>query len=72
MQDWQNLNCGMLIVEGAADVAVDGAEGGGAIEIVAVAEVEGGGGAGLAASETLADAGGGVADFRRAAGDTRD
>ena len=36
---------------------------------VDVAAVVGGGGAGLAASETLADTGGGVADFRRAAGD---
>lgn len=36
--------------------------------VVVAADVEGGGGAGLAACDTLADTGGGVADFRRAAG----
>lgn len=42
------------------------------LAVATVAVEGGGGGAGLAAFETFADTGGGVADFRRAAGDTRD
>lgn len=52
---------------GNADVAVG--VGVDAMVVAVAADVEGGGGgAGLAAFDTFADTGGGVADFRRAAG----
>jgi len=70
MHDWQNLNCDTLMVEEPVKVVVVGV--GVALAMAKfVAAVEGAGGAGLAAFETFADTGGGVADFRRAAGDER-